>query len=251
MIKYLLLISFFSFSQEIITLEKAIQYAIDNSNNIKIAKNDLIINDNNTSLGSAGLLPSIIITSGYNSSVSNSELKLNSFLDFGGESMNEINANNATSASFSSSLGINYTLFNGFSGVYTLKKFKYLDNLSKQNLQLEIENKIIEVVIKYYDFLNKKNLLNLLKETYLISSDRYERAFERSKYGLGSNLDLLNAEIDLNTDLINLNNAEIDFKSTQNDFLNICSQLCNLHLSKILVKFFQLSCKKHLTELYL
>ena len=116
MIKYLLLISFFSFSQEIITLEKAIQYAIDNSNNIKIAKNDLIINDNNTSLGSAGLLPSIIISSGYNSSVSNSELKLNSFLDFGGESMNEINANNATSTSFSSSLGINYTLFNGFSG---------------------------------------------------------------------------------------------------------------------------------------
>ena len=48
MIKYLLLISFFSFSQEIITLEKAIQYAIDNSNNIKIAKNDLIINNNNT-----------------------------------------------------------------------------------------------------------------------------------------------------------------------------------------------------------
>jgi len=221
MIKYLLLISFFSFSQEIITLEKAIQYAIDNSNNIKIAKNDLIINDNNTSLGSAGLLPSIIITSGYNSSVSNSELKLNSFLDFGGESMNEIDANNATSTSFSSSLGINYTLFNGFSGVYTLKKFKYLDNLSKQNLQLEIENKIIEVVVKYYEFLNKKNLLNLLKETYVISSDRYERAFERSKYGLGSNLDLLNAEIDLNTDLINLNNAEIDFKSAQNDFLNI------------------------------
>ena len=60
-----------------------------------------------------------------------------------------------------------------------------------------------------------------MKETYVISSDRYERAFERSKYGLGSNLDLLNAEIDLNTDLINLNNAEIDFKSIQNDFLNI------------------------------
>ena len=184
MIKYLLLISFFSFSQEIITLEKAIQYAIDNSNNIKIAKNDLIINDNNTSLGSAGLLPSIIISSGYNSSVSNSELKLNSFLDFGGESMNQIDANNATSTSFSSSLGINYTLFNGFSGFVNFKKFKYLDNLSKQNLQLEIENKIIEVVVKYYEFLNKKLLLNLLKETYVISSDRYERVFERSKYGL-------------------------------------------------------------------
>ena len=35
--------------------------------------------------------------------------------------MDEIEANNASSASFSSSIGINYTLFNGFSGIYTLK----------------------------------------------------------------------------------------------------------------------------------
>ena len=42
-------------------LLNVIQYAIVNSNNIKIAKNDLIINDNNTSLGSAGLLPIIVL----------------------------------------------------------------------------------------------------------------------------------------------------------------------------------------------
>ena len=35
---------------------------------------------NNTSLGAAGLLPSIIINSGYNSSISNSEFEFNSFL---------------------------------------------------------------------------------------------------------------------------------------------------------------------------
>ena len=53
MIKYILILtSIFSFSQEIIT-EKAIEYSLENSNDIKIAKNDLKINDNNTSLGSA------------------------------------------------------------------------------------------------------------------------------------------------------------------------------------------------------
>ncbi len=218
MIKYLIFfISLYSFSQEILNLEKAIQYTLENSNDIKIAKNEVKINDNNTSLGTAGLLPTIIINSGYNSSVSNSEFEFNSFLDFGGGAMDQIEANNATSASISSSIGFNYTLFNGFSGVYNLKKFDYLDDFSKQNLQFQIENKIIEVVIKYYEYLNKKNLYTVLNEAYNISLDRYKRAYEKSKYGVSSNLDLLNAEIDLNTDIINLNNAEVDFKATRND----------------------------------
>ncbi len=220
MIKYFIFfISFYSFSQEILTLEKAIQYSLENSSDIKVAKNQVEITDNNTSLGAAGLLPSIIVNSGYNSSISNSEFEFNSFLDFGGGSMDEIEANNATSAGFSSSVGLNYTLFNGFTGIYTLKKFEYLDNFSKQNLQFEIENKIIEVVIKYYEYLNTKNLYNVLKETHNISLDRYNRSYEKSKYGLSSKLDLLNAQIDLNTDLINLNNAQVDFKSTKNDLL--------------------------------
>ncbi len=209
--------SIFSFSQEIITLEKAIQYTLENSNDVKIAKNELKINDNNTSFANAGLLPSIIVNSGYNSSISNSEFEFNSFLDFGGGAMDQVEANNATSSSFSTSIGLNYTLFNGFSGIYNLKKFDYLDNLSKQNLQYQVENKIIEVVLKYYEYLNKKNLYSVLKETHSVSLDRYKRAYQKSKYGLSSNLDLLNAEIDLNTDLINLNNAEIDFKITRND----------------------------------
>ena len=218
MIKYILILTtIFSFSQEIITLEKAIEYSLENSNDIKIAKNELEINDNNTSLGSAGLLPSIVINSGYNQSVSNSEFEFNSFLDFGGGSMDEIEANNASSASFSSSIGINYTLFNGFSGIYTLKKFDYLDELSKNNLQLQIENRIMEVVMKYYEFINKKNLFNLLEETHNISVSRYERVLEKSKYGLTSSLELLNAEIDLNTDLVNLNNSRIDYENSRSE----------------------------------
>ena len=212
------MISIFSFSQELITVEQAIQYALKNSNQIKILKNDVMITDNNTSLGSAGLLPTIIINSGYNNSVSNSEFEFNSFINFGGdEPMDEIEAENAKSEGFSSSIALNYTLFNGFSGIYTLKKFKYLDKLSQEKLQFEIENKIIEVVMKYYEFLNKQNLYNVLKETYDISLDRYQRSLEKSKYGSSSNLELLNAEIDLNTDLINFNNSFVDLNATKND----------------------------------
>ena len=204
----------YSFSQEIITLDKAISYTLENSHEIAIAKNNDKIIDNNTSLGAAGLLPNLIISSGYNASLSNTNLEFNPFVDFGTE---EIDVSQALSSSLSSSVGFNYTLFNGFNGIYTLKKFDYLDKSSKENLRFQIENKIIDVVVKYYEFLNIKQTNNVLQETYQISKDRYNRLLERYDFGSISNLELLNAEADLNTDLINLNNSSLNLKICKNN----------------------------------
>lgn len=215
MIKWIIIfICSYSFSQEIITLDKAISYTLENSHEIAIAKNNDKIIDNNTSLGAAGLLPNLIISSGYNASLSNTNLEFNPFVDFGTE---EIDVSQALSSSLSSSVGFNYTLFNGFNGIYTLKKFDYLDKSSKENLRFQIENKIIDVVVKYYEFLNIKQTNNVLEETYQISKDRYNRLLERYDFGSISNLELLNAEADLNTDLINLNNSSLNLKICKNN----------------------------------
>ena len=215
MIKWIIIfICSYSFSQEIITLDKAISYTLENSHEIAIAKNNDKIIDNNTSLGAAGLLPNLIISSGYNASLSNTNLEFNPFVDFGTE---EIDVSQALSSSLSSSVGFNYTLFNGFNGIYTLKKFDYLDKSSKENLRFQIENKIIDVVVKYYEFLNIKQTNNVLQETYQISKDRYNRLLERYDFGSISNLELLNAEADLNTDLINLNNSSLNLKICKNN----------------------------------
>jgi len=203
-----------TFAQETITLQRAIEYTLDSSHEIAIAKNDGQIIDNNTSLGSAGMLPNIIVSSGYNASLSNSNLEFNPFLEF---DVAEVNANQAVSTTFSSSAGFSYTLFNGFNGIYTLKKFKYLDESSKENIRYQVENKIIDVVVKYYEYLNLKEINNVLKETYQISQDRYNRLLERYEFGSISNLELLNAEADLNTDLINLNNSSLNLKISNNN----------------------------------
>ena len=203
-----------TFAQETITLQRAIEYTLDSSHEIAIAKNDGQIIDNNTSLGSAGMLPNIIVSSGYNASLSNSNLEFNPFLEF---DVAEVNANQAVSTTFSSSAGFSYTLFNGFNGIYTLKKFKYLDESSKENIRYQVENKIIDVVVKYYEYLNLKEINNVLKETYQISQDRYNSLLERYEFGSISNLELLNAEADLNTDLINLNNSSLKLKISNNN----------------------------------
>ena len=146
---YLILIILFSyclFSQETtLTLEKAIEYGLSNSHDIAIVKNDASIIKNVNHIGAAGVLPNITISSGYNGSINNAELEFNSFLDFGGEMESNIDATQAKSANLSSSIGLSYRLFNGFSGMYTLNKFKKQNTIADENTRYQIESKILEI----------------------------------------------------------------------------------------------------------
>ena len=79
MTKYIVLlicVSLYSFSQENerLTLEKAIEYGISNSHDIAIVQNEASIIKNSNHLGSAGMLPSISISSGYNGSYTNDNI---------------------------------------------------------------------------------------------------------------------------------------------------------------------------------
>jgi outer membrane protein len=216
--KYILIITIlsisFSSAQDFLTLEDAIAKAIENSHEIAIIKNDKQLVKNNTHIGAAGILPNIIISSGYNGSINNSNINLNGFLDLGDNTSN-IEANKAQSSNLTSSINLNYRLFNGFSGIYTLKKFSKQNQIAKENLRAQIEDKILEIITLYYDLLNKDNIYNVLSEAYNVSLDRYNRTQERYEYGSISKLEVLNAEVDLNTDLISFKNSENNVQSAR------------------------------------
>jgi len=216
--KYILIITIlsisFSSAQDFLTLEDAIAKAIENSHEIAIIKNDKQLVKNNTHIGAAGILPNIIISSGYNGSINNSNINLNGFLDLGDNTSN-IEANKAQSSNLTSSINLNYRLFNGFSGLYTLKKFSKQNQVAKENLRAQIEDKILEIITLYYDLLNKDNIYNVLSEAYNVSLDRYNRTQERYEYGSISKLEVLNAEVDLNTDLISFKNSENNVQSAR------------------------------------
>ena len=219
MIKYIIIISSFinlySFSQSTLTLEKAIEYGLENSHEIAISKNDAEIIKNTAHPGAAGVLPNIVISSGYNGSINNVELEINPFLDFGDDMGSEINASQAQSLSMSSSIGLSYRLFNGFSGIYTLKKFKHQKNIANENTRYQIENKILEIIQQYYDVLNKTNIYNTFKTTHNISLERYQQSVEQHEFGAISTLNLLNAEANLNQDIVNMEEALLNLKASK------------------------------------
>jgi len=217
--KYLIVFSIIlvsnSFAQEELTLEKAIEYGINNSRDIAIAKNSEKIIKNTNHLGATGMLPMVSVSSGYNGSINNSELEFNPFLDFGGDMDSNINANKAQSSNLSSSINLNFRLFNGFSGIYTLNKFKKQNTIANENTRSQIESRIIEIIQQYYDLLNKENIYNTFKTTYNISKDRHQQALDRYSTGSISKLELLNVEVNLNQDKINMEEAMINVKSSR------------------------------------
>lgn len=211
----LLSISVYGFSQELLTLEKAIEYGIANSDEIRIVQNDARIVKNINHIGAAGMLPNIVVSSGYNGSINDAELEFNPFLDFGGDMDSDIEATQAKSSNLTSSIGLSYRLFNGFRGIYTLSKFRNQNMIADENTRYQIENKILEVIRQYYDLLNKENIYNTFKTSYAISLDRYNQVLERHNFGSVSKLNLLNAEVNLNQDKVNMEEARISVKSSR------------------------------------
>ena len=205
----------FTFSQEVLTLEKAIEYGLTNSHDIAIVKNDAEIIKNINHIGAAGVLPNITISSGYNGAINNSELDFNSFLSFGEDMGSSIDATQAKSVNISSSIGLSYKLFNGFSGIYTLSKFEKQNNIADENTRYQIELKILDIIRQYYDMLNRKHIYNTFKVSHQISLERYNQALERHNLGAISKINLLNAEVNLNQDKVQMEESLISLKESE------------------------------------
>jgi outer membrane protein TolC len=183
-------------AQEVLTLEDAIKIALENNFEIKIAKNNLKINETNVAIGNAGMLPSATASILENNSVQNSSQTRQD-----GTTTSLANAKN-NSLNYGVSLG--WTIFDGMKMFAKYDQLKELQNMSDAQLKLTIINKVSSVNSVYYDLIQEQQKLFDLDSTIVISQKRLE--FTKNRYTIGKNskLDVLNAQVDLNTDLGNL-----------------------------------------------
>ena len=188
--KFILLISIIalvqtSFAQEQLSLSQAILQALESNRNIQIAKNSVIMTENLSSLGQAGLLPSLnasgMFDYGYDNY--NSQLK---------NSTKSTEINGAKSTTYNAALNLNYTIFSGFGNKYTYDKLKTNINVADAESKINIENIIMQVAANYYNVIRTQENYQALLESIEISQKRYELAQARSNYSGGTKLDLLN-----------------------------------------------------------
>src|SRR5690606_4639282 len=79
-------------------------------------------------------------------------------------------------------------------------QLKELEKLGEVRLQQTILEKAREVLVTYYDLVQQQQQLTALDSTMVISNQRLELAQNRFSIGKASRLEVLNAQVDINTD---------------------------------------------------
>lgn len=210
LIFFLTCISFAGTGQELLTLENALEIALQNNYGIQVARNDLEISQVNNNLGNAGFLPLVQLNAGFDNSISDVN---QSFLN--GTTQERRGAVNKTQQ-----LGIEvtWTLFDGFQMFTTRERLRELEKTNKLFLRADIEQTFVRVTQFYYNTVQNKQTLKAFEEAVRLSEERYKLANDKYQVGSYSKTEVLQAEVDLNSDKsqmlrqkVILNNAKITF----------------------------------------
>lgn len=183
-------------AQEVLTLETAVKIALKNNYEIKIATNNLTIGKTNVAIGNAGMLPTVTATVLDNNSIQNSSQTR--------QDGTETELDNAKNNSLTYGVGLDWTIFDGLRMFTRLEQLKELQKLGEAQLKLTVITRISDVNAAYYNLVQQQQQLAALDTTIVISNQRLALAQNRFTIGKASKLEVLNAQVDLNTDQVAL-----------------------------------------------
>ncbi|MCH8234238.1 MAG: TolC family protein [Bacteroidetes bacterium] len=180
--------------EDLLTKWEAVEQALEFNYDIKVANNNVKIAQNNAKILNSGFLPIISTTGGINYSDRSIKQSNENGISFnpGGSTL-----------TFNSSLGLNYTLFDGFGRQYSFKKAQQNAQLSDIQARQIVEGAILQLFVAYYAVARLSENIISQKRSLEISKERLLRANYSYEYGQNTQLDVLNAEVDVNTDSIN------------------------------------------------
>lgn len=182
-------------AQDLLDKHEAIKIALENNFDIRGADNTVRTARNNASILNSAYLPSLNASGAANFSNTNTETTYNDG--------RVIKSDGVKTLRYNASIGLNYTIFDGFGRESTYQQLKETYNLSELQARSVIENTVVNLFVAYYEIARlSENELNQ-KQTLDISRDRLLRVKYSADYGQKTKLDVLNAEVDYNTDSIN------------------------------------------------
>ncbi|USD26171.1 TolC family protein [Flagellimonas marinaquae] len=194
---------------QLLTKEEAIDLVLENNLDIQVARNTKQIGDNNADILNSGYLPSVTGNASGSIDKQDSEGVLAN-----GDTRT---AEGAETRRYSAAVNVNYTLFDGLGRYYNYKNFKERSQQSELEVRQTIETTILQLFTVYYEAARLTENTNTLEQALEISKDRLKRAEYQFEFGQNTGLDVLNAEVDINTDSINLLNSRQQLRNTMRD----------------------------------
>jgi outer membrane protein TolC len=196
-------------AQQKLTLKIAIDSALINNYDIRIAKNNADIGSKSNTFGMAGGLPAINFSASDNQSSNNINQNLSNGTD--------ISRNNVAGNSLNAGLAASITLFNGFKVIATKERLNYLQAQSQLLLNQEVQNTIAAVMTLYYDIVRQESYLKILQSSLDISNKKLEIITDRKNVGMANDADFLQAQIDVNISIQNINQQTLLIEQEKTD----------------------------------
>jgi multidrug efflux pump len=182
------------------TLQECLERGLEQNYSVRISRNQEQIASNNATWGNAGFLPEVGLTAGYNAAMND----------------DRTNLADGTSASTSNSLGqtvtagldLSMTLFDGFTVQTNWKRLKELEQMGALGARITIEDYVAQLTSEYYNFIQQQLRLKNYRYAVQLSGERMRVAEARALLGSGSQLEVLQARVDLNADSSQLINQK-------------------------------------------
>lgn len=194
-------------AQDLLTLDEAIQITLENNYNIKLIANNLEISKNNVSPGVAGALPYVGGTlTNTNSVLDSRQVQSNGTVT---------ERSGARNTGLNYGVALNWTIFDGFGMFARYDQLKELERRGEENLQVAVMQNVADVTRTYYYLVQQQQQLNAYDTAVFISQQRVQFAQNRYQVGKASKLEVLNAEVDKNTDTSNLVRQNELYNNTQ------------------------------------
>lgn len=176
----------------VLTLQEAVQIALENNYDIKLSKNELKVASENVTVGNAGMLPNITGNFSQSNSIQNSR-----------QTQNDGNVralDNAKNNSMTYGVSLGWTIFDGFGMFSRYESLKELEKLGATQVKRTIVTRVSDVIRTYYSIVEQQNLVAAIDSSILISEERLKTAENRFSIGKASRLEVLNVRVNLNED---------------------------------------------------
>ncbi|HET6569607.1 MAG TPA: TolC family protein [Rhodothermales bacterium] len=185
--------------QPLLTLDEAVRLALRDNYGIRIARNEAGIAENNYTLGNAGYLPTLDLTVQQSQ---NGILSPRTTPAFGDQS-------------FESSLGLSFTIFDGFARSARYRRLRVLSGQGQTGALQTAEATLAQVMTRYFDVASQQQQLDVLKQAESISQERLDIAALRRDLGSASELEVRRAQVDLNADRAARLRQEVTLSNTK------------------------------------
>ncbi|MBZ0098415.1 MAG: TolC family protein [Taibaiella sp.] len=181
----------FAYAQELLTLDMAIERALQHNFDIRIARTDAKQAEVNNTAGNAGMLPNLDLRGGLNTASQNVR---NEFIDGRVQQVS-----NAPSFGYNGSVNLNWTLFDGGRMFLLKKQLNVLELAGEAQLKERVQSVVSQTIQAYAQVVWQRQQGIAIDTGLVLARTRMELSLLKYETGTSAKVDYLQAQVDYNS----------------------------------------------------